>query len=222
MAEETENGGSFRVQATHRVQVPADRADFRVTIMGSSLVAGTEALKKAREVAQMVQGLTALGVPESDIHLEDVTANVASGALLKSSQATYRLRVHCTKLGMLADILGVITSQKNGDLQSLQWGYPDDEAAQDEWLRLCIARANKKAALIAAGLGVRLLGVRSFSERLVNPESPRLNLSSSLTFGRARAKRLSQVTSEELGLDVSHIKTVEMQVDVEYRVSDFA
>ncbi|MBV9849021.1 MAG: SIMPL domain-containing protein [Armatimonadetes bacterium] len=221
MAEETEKGGTFRVQATHRIQIPADRADFRVTVTGASLVAGTEALKKAREVAQMVQGLTALDVPESDIHLEDVTANVASGALLKSSQATYRLRIHCAKLDKLADILGVITSQKNAELQSLQWGYPDDEAAQDEWLRLCIARANKKAALIAEGLGVKLLGVRSFSERLLNPEAPQRQFSSSMMRGRMASMDM-RVTSEELGLDVSHVKTVEMQVDVEYRVSDFA
>ena len=167
-----DTGGLFKVHVSHKTDVAADRADFRVTITGSSLVAGTQALQKAREVAQLVQALTENGVPEADIFLEDVTANIAGGTLLKSSQATYRLRVHCAKLEMLADILGILTSQKNAALQSLQWGYPDAEAAQDEGLRLCIARANKKAALIAEGLGVKLLGIRSFTERVTQPRKP--------------------------------------------------
>ena len=219
MAEET--GGQFRVQASHTAEVAADRADFRVTITGSSLVAGTQALQKAREVAQLVQALTEQGVPESDIFLEDVTANVSGGTLLKSSQATYRLRIHCAKLEMLPDILGLITSLKNANLQSLQWGYPDDEAMQDEWLRLCLARANKKAALIAEGLGVKLLGVRSFSDRLVSPEAITPLPAGPMMMRAASSERL-RVTAEELGLAVSHVKRVEMQVEVKYRVSGFA
>ena len=215
-----ETGGLFKVHVSHKADVAADRADFRVTITGSSLVAGTQALQKAREVALLVQALTENGVPESDIFLEDVTANIASGTLLKSSQATYRLRVRCAKLEMLADILGLITSQKNAVLQSLQWGYPDDQAAQDEGLRLCIARANQKAALIAEGLGVRLLGIRSLSERINSPELRRAEPGASMMMRAATTER-ARVTGEELGLDVSHTKTVEVQVDVEYRVSGF-
>lgn len=211
---------TFRVQATHRAEVAADKADLRVTITGSSLVTGAQALQKAREVAQLVKALTEFGVPEADIFLEDVTAHVAGGSLLKSSQATYRLRVHCAKLEMLADILGILTSQKNADLQSLQWGYPDDEAAQDEWLRLCIARANQKAALIAETLGVKLLGVHAFSERVANPEGLLPPPAASMML-RTSAER-PRVTAEELGLDVSHVKKVEVQVDVEYRISGFS
>jgi uncharacterized protein YggE len=217
--EDAEAGGTFRVSVTHTAEVAADKADLRVTVAGSSLVTGTQALEKAREVALLVQALAAVGVPQSDIHLENVTAGTSTGTLLKSSQATYRLRVRCTDLSRLADVLGAVTAQKNVEMGALQWDYPDDEAMREEWLRLCITRANRKAALIAECLGVRLLGVRSFTERIAGPEPFRPPPPGVVM--RARAAEPPRVTSEELGLEVSHVKKVETQVDVEYRISGF-
>jgi uncharacterized protein YggE len=215
-----ETGGIFHVQALYTAEVAADKADLRVTVAGASFFTGTKALEKAREVASLVQALGAVGVLQSDIHLENAAAGAFTGTLLKGSQATYRLRIRCTELDRLADVLGAITAQKNVEMHDLQWGYPDDEATREEWLRLCIGRANRKAALIAEGLGVRLLGVRSFTERFSGPEQPRRPAGAAMMM-RARTSEPQHVTSEELGLDVSHVKKVETQVDVEYRISGF-
>ncbi len=53
---------AITVQETQTHEVAADRADLFVTVEGASLLSGAEALKKAREVAQLVSDLTAFTV----------------------------------------------------------------------------------------------------------------------------------------------------------------
>jgi len=210
---------TLRVQETRREEVAADRADLHVTIEGASLVTGQQALHKAREVATLVQALTEYGLSQSDVYLQGVSADTAAGLLgSKASTARYRLRVHCARLETLADLIGIVTSQKNATLNLLTWGYPDDdEDRRDGWLRACVARANAKAALIADALGVRLLGVHSFSEKYGDGETP---LRAAAPAGMERS-RMARVSAEELGLEVSHTKTLTVSVDVEYLVSGF-
>ena len=163
------------------------------------------------------------GVPLEDIHLQGVTAEVASGALLKTSQATYRLRVRCKRLELLADVLGAITSQKNAILREIEWGYPDDETFRDDWLEDCARRAHVRARKVAAGLGVRLAGVHSFSEGF--SDSARVEGVPGMVgyAAPAMARRRSEpaLRQEDLGLDVSHAKWMELRIRAEYRVSDY-
>ena len=206
------------VQQTQTHEVAADRADLHVTVEGLSLFTGAEALKKAREVAQIAGDLTASGLPPEAIFLQGVFADVQSGTLSKSSRARYRLRIHCADLSRLADIIGIIAGQKNVALNTLAWGYPDDEALRDTWLLACIARVSEKSAKIAAALGVRVLGVHTFSETLEDPEAkhPRPAPRGAEPVGMMR-----RMTSEDLGLEVSHTKTVHITVRVEYLVSGY-
>ena len=221
MAREVDNQETpdlIRVQVTNREEVQADRADLHVTIQGSSLVTGNAALQKAREVNQLVTALMQGGVPEKDIHLQGVSAEVSSGMLSRSSSATYVLKIHCANLDILADVLGIITSQKNTKLRYLEWGYPDDSDLREQWLDACIDRANRKAHRIAAALGVELIGVRTFMDHLTDPEDQRHQV----TVAAASVRRRAAMTSEDLGLEVSHTKTVELHVVVEYRIGEFA
>lgn len=210
------------VCASHAQDVSADRADLFVVITGASLVTGNAALSKAREVRQLVADLAGAGIAESDVRLQGIHAQTASGVLGKSSSATYRLKIHVANLDRLADVLGAVTSQKNTTLRTIVWGYPDDaENVRAAWLDDCIRRANEKARRIAASLGVTLRGVQSFTESFVDEEEPPhfAHDLDALAFSRRRAAPL---TSEDLGLEVSHAKRVEMRVTVAYHVSRFA
>lgn len=215
------------VTVSEEKEIAADRADLLVTVRGSSLFTGETALSKAREVAQMVGDLRELGVKDEDILLESVHADVSSGVLGKSSSATYSLKIHCERLDRLADMLGVITSQKNTKLKAIIWGYPENEE-RDDWLDACIQRANKKARRIAEALGVRLTGVRWFyegytdEEARVYPQSPPAEYD--MMYERAAMSRAApaRVTSDELGTAVSHSKTVQLSVTIDYHISRFA
>ena len=52
---------TIKVSANHREEIFASHANLFVTVKGSSVVSGNEAMKKAREVNQLVEALTALG-----------------------------------------------------------------------------------------------------------------------------------------------------------------
>ena len=208
------------VHETRAHEVAADRADLFVTVEGLSLFTGQEALKKAREVAQLVSDLTASGLPPDAVFLQSVSADAQSGTFSKASRVQYRLRIHCADLSQLADIIGIIAAQKNAALNTIEWGYPDDDAQHDAWLLACIARVNEKAAQIAAALGVRLLGIHAFSETLQDPEAkhPRVAPRGAEP---AMAMMRQRMTGEDLGLEVSHTKTLFVTVTVEYLVSGY-
>ena len=203
------------VQEQQAHEVSADRADLSVTVEGASLFTGTEALKKAREVAQLVSELTASGLPPDAVFLQGISADVQSGTLSKLSRAKYRLRVHCADLSKLADYVGVVASQKSATLNGIAWGYPDDDALHDAWLAACIARVNEKAAKIAAALGIQTTGVHSFNETRQDPEARQQGVPA---LSDAPAAMRRRMTSEDLGLEVSHTKTVYVTVMVEYLV----
>lgn len=215
-----EQSSTIKVTETRRYEVPADRADLHVTIEGTSLVTGDQALHKAREVAQLVHALTEYGLPADAVFLQGVYADKFTGVLGKASQARYRLRVRCADLTTLGDLLGIVTAQKSATLNSIEWGYPYGDTQRDEWLVECVARANAKAARIAEALGVRVLGVHAFSEEYADEETRRLGGSR-----RARddegafMRRSMNLAGKDLGMEVSHVQDVEVSVEVEYLVS---
>lgn len=208
---------TIHISASQREEIQATHADLIVAVRGSSLVSGDQALKKAKEVNQLVEELTGFGLPAEAIHLQSVYAEASGGALLRSSSATYRLRIRCEKLEQFADLLGILTSQKNASLEQTVWKY-DDEAARERNLEGALARARSKAQKVAAALGVKLLGVYSLNETLVDGEAP---FQQAMFGAQPKARGVGVVPQPGLGMDIQHSKTVEVQVEVEYRVSGF-
>lgn len=212
------------VSAEHEEEIFADRANLFVSIRGSSLVTGNAALTKAREVTQLVHDLKQFGVEDKDILLEGVYAEVSSGTLTKSSHATYQLKIHCSQLENLANLLGAITSQKNTTLRYIQWDYPDTDKLREQWLVSCIEQANRKASLISQALGVQLLGIYSFRDTYIDPESPQppqyMMPTAAMQAPRSRGGSIG-ITREDLGMEVSHAKKLMLRVEIEYKVSDF-
>jgi uncharacterized protein YggE len=209
---------TITITASQREEVPATHADLFVTVKGSSLVTGDAALKKAKEVNQLVQGLIKIGLPAEDIHLQSVHAENTSGPILKTSSATYRLRLRCDKLEQIPDLLGIITSQKNGSFERLAWRYSDDEA-REIGLEKALIKANKRAEMVAATLGVKLLGIYSLSESLKDEESP---YPMPAPASQPRPRAVGVVPQQaDIGTDIQHNKSVRYVVEIEYRVSAF-
>lgn len=209
---------TIRINTSQREEIEATHADITVSVKGSSLISGDAALKKAKEVSQLVDELTRYGLPAEAIHLQSVYAEAASGALLRSSSATYRLRIRCEKLEQFTDLLGIITSQKNATFEHVDWKYPDEETREIA-LEKAIEKARAKANKVAATLGVKLLGIYNYSANAYDQEAPRQEMH----FGMMQAKTRSvgMVPQADLGMDIQHSKFIEVQVEIEYRVSAF-
>lgn len=209
---------TIKISTSYREEISATHADLFVTVKGSSVVSGNEAMKKAKEVSQLVDELTRFGIPAVNIHLQGVRVETSSGALLKSSSASYRLRIKCEALGQIAELLDIVTSQKNSVLERVDWKYPDEEV-RERGLEFALTKAKSKAEKVAASLGVKLLGVYDFIENIVEQETPTMH--SFLPQTAAKTRSAGMLAEPNLGMDVQHSKTIHVNVDIWYRVSQF-
>lgn len=208
---------TIKISASHKEEIFANRVDLFVTVRGSSLIGGNEAMKKAKEVRQLVEALTSFGLSPEAIQLQGVRIESSSGALLKSSSATYRLKVTCEKLDQLPELLDIVASQKNASLERVQWKYPE-EAGRERALEQALEKAKSKAEKVAASLGVKMLGVYDFMENNFDEEIPPMPFQAMEMGMKARA---ASAPEPSLGMEIQHSKTVTVNVDVWYRVSAF-
>jgi uncharacterized protein YggE len=216
---------TIKVSAFHREEIFASHANLYVMVKGSSLVSGNEAMKKAREVSQLVEALTrpALSGDEGSrlssdsIQLLGVHIETASGTLLKSSSATYRLRVKVEKLDQLAELLDIISSQKNTTLERIEWKYPEEEA-RERGLEAAIVKGKAKAEKVATAMGVKLLGVYEFMENAYDEERPPMPFQAKEMAMRSLGAVADQPS---LSMEIQHSKTIFVNVDIWYRVSSF-
>ena len=141
---------------------------------------------------------------------------LTSGRLLKSSSATYRLKIRCDALDQIADLLDIITSQKNAALDRIDWKYPEEEA-RERGLKSALAKAKSKAEKVAATLGVKLLGVYDFIENSFDEEAPIMFQPQAMMM-KSRAPAPAEPS---LGMDVQHSKLIHVNVEIWYRVSAF-
>jgi uncharacterized protein YggE len=209
---------TIKVSAFHREEIFASHANLYVTVKGSSLISGNEALKKAREVSQLVEALTSFGLSPDSIHLQGVRIETASGTLLKSSSAIYHLKVKTEKLDQLTGLLDIIAEQKNASLDRIEWKYPEDEA-RERGLESAIAKGKAKAEKVAAAMGVKLLGVYDFMENTYDEERPPMPFQAMEMSMKSRAAVAPAEPS--LDMEVQHSKTIHVNVDIWYRVSSF-
>lgn len=208
---------TIKVSAIHREEIFASHANLYVTVKGSSLVSGNEAMKKAREVSQLVDALTSFGLSPDAVHLQGVRIEASSGALLKSSSAVYHLKVRTEKLDQLAGLLDIIAEQKNANLDRIEWKYPEDEA-RERGLEAAIEKGKSKAEKVAAAMGVKLLGVYEFMENSYDEERPPMPFQAMEMSMKSRAAMADQPS---LNMEVQHSKTILVNVDIWYRVSSF-
>ncbi|HET6595527.1 MAG TPA: SIMPL domain-containing protein [Anaerolineales bacterium] len=204
---------TIKVSAFHREEIFASHANLYVTVKGSSLVSGNEAMRKAREVSQLVEALTRFGLSPDAVHLQGVRLESSSGTLLKSSSAIYHLKVKTEKLDQLAGLLDILAGQKNASLDRIEWKYPEEEA-REQGLEAAIEKGKAKAEKVAAAMGVKLLGVYDFMENTFDEERPPMPF-------QAKAMRAMEAAADQPSLDmeVQHSKTIHVNVDIWYRVS---
>ena len=206
---------TIKVSAFHREEIFASYANLYVTVRGSSLVSGNEAMKKAREVSQLVEALTRFGLNPEAVHLQGVRIETSTGTLLKSSSAIYHLKVKTEQVDQIPGLLDILAEQKNASLDRIEWKYPEDEA-RDRGLESAIAKGKAKAEKVAAAMGVKLLGVYDFMENTFDEERPPMPYQA---MEMSMKSRTAMADQPSLDMEVQHSKTIHVNVDIWYRVS---
>ena len=208
---------TLKVSSFHKEEIFATHANLYLTVKGSSVVSGNEAMKKAREVSQLVGELTRFGLSPEAVQLQGVQIETTSGTLLKSSSAIYRLKIATENVDQLPGLLDIIADQKNATLERIEWKYAEEEA-RERGLETAIARGKAKAEKVAASLGVRLLGVYDFMENAFDEERPPMPFQAMEMSMKARSAAPAEPS---LNMDIQHGKIIQVHVDIWYRVSAF-
>ncbi len=205
------------VRETSDLEITATGATLEVEISGHSFITGSEAFKRAAEVASLVSALKELGLAEEKIKLLSVSTAVESGILAKTSSATYRISIDCESLDLLGQILTAVSSQKNSRLASITWKYPDLDRRQRELTRTAVHGAKTAARDVADALGVPLVGVHKLSYDTNRPDSNRV-LGQMATFARAKAKARTEALDN---LDLAHTGSISVTVTADFIVDTF-
>jgi len=208
---------TIKVSAFHREEIFASHANLYVTVKGSSVVSGNEAMKKAKEVSGLVEALTRFGLSPDSIYLQGIRIETSSGALLRSSSAMYHLKIKSEKLDQLAELLDIVAEQKNASLDRIEWKYPEEDA-RERGLEAAIAKGKERAQKVASSLGVQLLGVYDFMENAFDEERPPMPFQAMEMSMKSRAVAPAEPS---LNMDIQHSKTIQVNVDIWYRVSSF-
>lgn len=208
--------GTITVEVFVTDTVPTIGADLLVTVRGGSLVTGNAAVKKAREVRALIQALTEVGLQEEDVHIEGIRASVNSGLIAKSSHVEFTLRIGCDRLEELSKVVGAVTSQKQADLLSIDWRYPENQAVAINLLRRAVLQAREKAELIAGLLGSHILGIHAVVETYPDlnkdPAHP-----SDYDYEFSGVRR-SAAPTPDLGLVMSNTRSFGLNLQASFRV----
>ena len=206
------------VRDTSTVNIHATGAKLAVRIAGQSFFTGTEAFKRATEVASCVSALKECGIMEDDIHLLSVSTEVESGILIRSSSATYHLLVECKSVESLGRVLTAISSQKNSKIAGIAWHYPDVDKTKQDLVRKAARAAKDAARAIADSLAVPLVGVHKLSYDVSGLDTELRLPEASAYAMRARTQAKATVLDN---LDLSHTATVTVTVTAEFIVNTF-
>jgi uncharacterized protein YggE len=211
------------INVDEEFQSDAKACDLYLQVRGSSFWSANEALKKAKEVSGLVNELSGIGVANSEIEILEVTARKEKGLVSSSSSADYSLKVKCTDFSKFPPILGVVTRQKNISLQYMDWDYGNDEDAQTRAIERALAKAKRKAKIVADALGVSIQGVHTFTDEVFH---------SGPLSSKAAVSHLAQVNVDYCMHEVSDFENLAptirqtrnsiLKVKVKFRISGFS
>ncbi len=204
--------------------VPASGARLHVSITDSEAFTGQAALKQAKEVRRLLQGLGRQGIVEEQVSLQSVYIDVKEGIFSKSSSATYRLAVRCEDLDLLPGALDAITSQKNCTLGRIEWLYEGADALRLGWLQRCIHKARAKAEAMCQALGQPLGEVLRLQEQaLGDPQEEELRTAPQAGFGEelmltARRRGGGSIAAELPASELAPTRRMGVRVLARYRI----
>ncbi len=204
------------VSETATRELRATGARLVVRISGQSFFAGNEAFRKATEVASCIASLAKCSIPEDDIRLLNVAAEVESGFLSKSSSAIYDLEVKCRSIDLLGPVIAAISSQKNSKISSIAWVYHELAKMQKDVLQDAVRAAHLSATAIADALNVSLSGVHRLSYNVTGLDTDLQIPGKSFARSRAANDFVTGLPDLSSGLMFSHTTQIAVAVKADF------
>jgi uncharacterized protein YggE len=206
--------GILRVTARESTQVPALSAKLHLRIEGETFVMGNAVTQRSREVRELVTALKTFGISDADVSVEGVQAKLNQGLLSKGTKVTFKLIVLGRDISAIGDLLGAVANARHAELERIEWVFDDEEIAL-ELSSKAMAKAHRKASVMAAAIQYAVIGIRSASDSLELPDVSDVILHDAEPMMMQRA-RVSK--SVDLGTEFKATREITAVVSAEFIV----
>lgn len=129
-------------------------ADIVLQVEGQSSLSTSQAMKKAKEVEQLISELERVGVSGSPINVDSVHFESSKGLLGGSSQAVFRIVVVGVASDKVPLCLGVSANRKGVSVEACRWSFGELHNERLELLRQVASDCRDYADAIAKSLGI--------------------------------------------------------------------
>jgi hypothetical protein len=129
-------------------------ADIVLQIEGQSSVSTSQAMKKAKEVEQLIAELDHAGVSDVPINVDSVSFESSKNLLGGSSQAVFRVVVVGVESDKVPLCLGVGANKKGVSIEACRWSFGKLHDERLQLLRLVASDCRDYADTIAKSLGI--------------------------------------------------------------------
>lgn len=146
------------------------RVTFSVRQEAKTLTEAQDAVTK--KVDAIKQALETLGVDSKDISTESYNSypqyTYISGRapILRGYEVSHTAVVKIKNLDLVEGVIGSLASNGVTDMQGPNFGFDDDKAVLREAREIAIEDAKQQAEKLAQDLGVKLVRIVSFDERM--------------------------------------------------------
>jgi len=164
-----QNPDTISVEEKGQLDVAPKFAIMKIVIKGESYVLGDEAFKKSKEIVSFVSDLKSIDYSSENITLESVSIKTTTGKILKSSFASFTLKLDQINLELIPKILNIISNQKNIEIKNLEYDFGDLSKIKTDLYKNVCGEAKRQASEICSTFSVPLLGVYSMNAKWKHP-----------------------------------------------------
>lgn len=161
---------SLNLSAYGEVRVAPDMATISFAVVTEAPTAAEAMRLNAERMNPVMTALRRAGVSERDVQTSGLNLSAQYDYVqnepprLRGYQAQNRVTVRINDLARVGAVADAVVAAGVNQIDSFSFGLKDPSAAQDQARRLAVQALQGRAALYADALGVRLVGIRSFSE----------------------------------------------------------
>lgn len=214
---------TLNVRGSAEVRAAPDEATVHLGVLAQELTARA-AQSRANEIASAIlRGLTALGIPESEIQTSEMRLHPVFAPQnpprpaqtepeeprIVAYRATNAVSVRLTDLDKVGPAIDAGLEAGSNQLQGVEFGLQNDLPTREEALKLAVREARSKAKALTEALDVGLGPVLEVSEGGVSVRMPR--------FGDGVALMRAEASSVGTPVAAGQI-VVSAEVSIRYRI----
>ena len=213
---------TISVSGDGRAFVVPDIAKISVGVQtGRQTTAGAAMEKLKADMDKVLAAVKAAGVEQKDITTENFWLNpvydyVDGRQIARGYEANQSVRVKIRNLDNVSAVLGAATDAGANQAGSVEFTVDDPDATRDAARAEAIAKAQKKADILANQLGVRLVNIIGFGEGYSGGVTPPMYLSRDAAYGMGGGSD-SAVMEKAVALPVGE-QEVTVNVTITYEV----